>query len=134
MKIIGTYFLSRVSGIGLLGAAISTLLCYFTIMCLNLYFMISKTGFRVKVTSVVVKPLISGILCGLSAVLTSFALGFTPFYGRIGTIIAIGVAAVVYFAVLVALKGLNRYDVLMMPKGQKLCALLDKFNLLEKGE
>ena len=54
--------------------------------------------------------------------------------GRIGTLASIAAAVVVYVVVFVSLKGLNRYDVMMMPKGQKLCALLDRFNLLEKGE
>ena len=41
---------------------------------------------------------------------------------------------VVYVVSLVALKGLNRYDVMMMPKGEKFCAVLDRFGLLDKGE
>lgn len=133
VKIIGTYILSRVHGFGLLGAAISTLLCYFIIMCLNLFFMFTKTGFKIK-AGIFVKPLISGILCGVAAILVSILMNNTPFYGRIGTIVSIAIAAVVYFISLIVLKGLNRYDVMMMPKGAKLCSLLDRFNLLEKGD
>lgn len=133
VKFLGTLILPRISGLGLLGAAISTLLCYFTIMCLNLYFMFSKTGFKIKAKNVFAKPLISGILCGAAAVVTSLIMGLTPFYGRIGTIVSIAVAAIVYFVSLIAFKGINRYDVMMMPKGQKLCSVLDRFNLLDKG-
>lgn len=134
VKIIGTYFLSRISGFGLLGAALSTVLCYFTIMCLNLFFMYTKTGFAIKASSVFIKPLVSGVLCGISAIGVSYLVGKTPFYGRIGTLLSIGAAVVVYVVSLVALKGLNRYDVMMMPKGEKICAVLDRFGLLDKGE
>ncbi len=134
VKIIGIYFLSRIPNFGLLGAALSTVLCYFTIMCLNILFMYTKTGFKIMPSKVFAKPLLSGILCGISALAVSFIINKTPFYGRIGTLVSIGVAVVVYAVALIAFKGLNRYDVLMMPKGQKLCAILDKFNLLDKGD
>lgn len=134
IKIVGTYILSRIENFGLLGAATSTLLCYFTIMSLNLYFMFSKTGFRIRAAAVFAKPLAAGVLCGAFAVMSSIFLNKTPFYGRIGTLISIAIAVVVYFVSLIALKGLNKYDVMMMPKGQKLCTILDKFNLLEKDD
>ncbi len=130
VKIIAIYFLSRVPDFGLLGAALSTVLCYFTIMCLNLFFMYTKTGFTLKISKIFIKPLASGILCGAAALLVSGLMSD----GRIGTLASIAAAVVVYVVVFVSLKGLNRYDVMMMPKGQKLCALLDRFNLLEKGE
>ena len=134
VKLVCTYLLSRIPSFGLLGAALSTVLCYFTIMCLNLFFMYTKTGFSVKPSRIFTKPLFSGVLCGIAAVAVSFLVGKTPFYGRVGTLVSIGVAAVVYLVSLVAFKGLNRYDCMMMPKGAKICALLDKFNLLDKGE
>ncbi len=134
VKIIGTYFLSRLPQLGLIGAALSTLFCYFTIMCLNLYFMFSKTGFSINIIKLIIKPLISGILCGVSAVLTSFFVTGTAVGGRTGTLLSIAVAVVVYFISLVIFKGLNRYDCMMMPKGEKICKVLDRFNLLDKGE
>ena len=134
IKVLCTCFLSRIPNIGLLGASFSTVLCYFTITSLNLYFMYSKTGFRVRASKIFVKPLISGILCGMSAIAVSFFIGKTPLYGRTGTLLSIAVAGLVYVVSLVAFKGINRYDVMMMPKGAKLCAVLDKFNLLDKGE
>ena len=134
VKIIGTFFLSRIPSFGLLGAALSTVLCYFTIMCFNLFFMIKTTGFSLSVKKVILKPLTAGILCGISALVSDALLSNTAFGGRIGTVVDILVAVIVYFAALVALKGINKYDVLMMPKGQKICAVLERFNLLEKGE
>ncbi len=134
VKIIGTYFLSRLPQLGLIGAALSTLLCYFAIMCLNLYFMFSKTGFSINIIKLIIKPLISGILCGASAVLSSILVSGTAVGGRTGTLMSIAIAVIVYFVSLIIFKGLNRYDCMMMPKGEKICKVLDRFNLLDKGE
>ena len=134
VKIIATYFLSRIADFGLLGAALGTLLCYFTIMCLNLFFMIKMTGFVPKASRIFVKPLVSGVLCGVTAIAVSVFGARLPLGDRLVTIAAIGAAVVVYFASLLLMKGINRYDVLMMPKGQKLCAILERSNLLEKDE
>lgn len=134
VKIIGTYFMSRIPSFGLLGAAFSTVLCYFVIMCLNLFFMVKTTGFTLKAGRALVKPLCAGILCGIAAVCSDRLLSLTDINGRICTMVAILVAVVVYFVSLIVFRGINRYDVLMMPKGQKLCSILERFNLLEKGE
>ena len=45
VKIVATYFLSRIPDFGVLGSALGTLLGYFTIMCFNLFFMMTKTGY-----------------------------------------------------------------------------------------
>lgn len=134
VKVISLIFLSRAFAPGLLGAALSTLLCYFTIMCLNLVFMFKKSGFAIKPLRLLAKPMISGILCGFAAYYTAELASFASMSNRICTLLSIAVAAAVYFVSLVVMKGLNRYDVMMMPKGAKLCKLLDRFNLLDKGE
>ncbi len=132
VKVIVTYFASGIPNIGLLGSALGTLLCYFTIMSLNLFFIIKKTKYVPHVGRIFVKPLISGILCGAVALGVNVLLSKTPLSGAIATIASIGAAGVTYVVTLLAMKGLSRDDVMMMPKGEKLCRVMDKFNLLEK--
>ncbi len=134
MKIIGTWFFCRIPGLGIVGSSIGTVLCYFTITSLNLLFMAKTIGVFPNVRRVFLKPLTAGVVCGVSAFAASTLLGALPVNQKLGTLVSIGIAAVVYIAVLLALKGIGRYDVLMMPKGEKLCRVMDKLNLLEKGE
>ena len=134
VKIIATKYLSMIPNIGLQGSAMGTVLCYFTIMILNLVFMAKTVGVFPNVKRVFLKPLIAGIFCGVSAFVTSFVLNTTAINEKIVTLFAIAVAVLVYVVILLALKGINRYDVLMMPKGDSLCKMMDRFNLLEKGE
>ncbi len=132
VKIAATYFLSRVSGLGLISAALSTLLCYFTIMCINLFFMVRETDFVPKASKIFVKPLLASIVCGGVAFAANFFMSSMEIAERLCTLVSIAAAAAAYLIVLLSLKGLSRYDVMMMPKGEKLCKILDKFSLLDK--
>lgn len=132
VKIAATFFFSSVPGFGIRGAAIGTALCYFTIMSFNLFFMVKFVGVFPSVRRVFLKPLVAGASCGACAFALSHLLGMLPVNQKLVTLFSIAVAAVVYVVVLLALKGIDRYDVLMMPKGEKICSVMEKFNLLEK--
>ncbi len=131
VKLIMTYLISGIPGIGILGSAIGTALCYLTIMSMNLYFVIRYTGFVPQIRRVFLKPLISGILCGVVAWGIAYALsGHLP--AKLVTLASIACAALVYVVVLLFIKGINRAEVLMLPKGEKICAFLEKRGWLGK--
>lgn len=131
VKLIVTYILSGIPGIGILGSAIGTALCYLTIMCMNLFFVIRYTGFVPHIRRVFLKPLISGILCGVVAWALAYLLsGHLP--AKLVTLVSIAGAALVYVVTLLFIKGINRAEVLMLPKGEKICGLLEKHGWLGK--
>ncbi len=134
VKLVSTYVISGIEGTGIMGSAAGTMLCYFTIMAFNLFFVIKYTGYVPKVAKIFVKPLVSGICCGAAAIVVSKALDAVGFNYNITTVAAIGVAVVTYAAVLLLSKGLSRDDIRMMPKADALERMMDKFNLLEKKE
>ena len=132
VKIVLTYILSGVPGIGANGSAVGTAACYLTVFAFNLYFVIKYTHFVPHIRRIFLKPLSAGILCGATAVLT-----VRLFSGRIPdkllTLIAILLAAVIYAGTLLLLKGFDRTDILMLPKGEKICRAMEKCGLLEKN-
>ncbi len=131
VKIILTYTLSGIPQIGVVGSAVGTAACYFTIMCFNLYFVMRYTKFVPSIRGIFLRPLVAGICCGITAIVASRLFGgFLP--GKLVTLGAIGLAVIVYVAVLLLIKGINREDVGMLPKGDKICAVMDKYGLLEK--
>ncbi|MBP3580862.1 MAG: polysaccharide biosynthesis protein [Clostridia bacterium] len=134
VKIIATWFFSTIPGIGIIGSAIGTVLCYLTIMSLNLLFMEKTVGVFPNIRRVFLKPLTAGVCCGICAVAVSYALDALSIHAKLVTLLSIACAALVYVVVLIMLKGISRDDVLMMPKGDSLCRIMDKFHLLEKGE
>ncbi len=128
VKLVVTYFATGIPNIGILGSALGTLLCYFTIMAVNLFFIITKTGYIPNAARIFLKPLFAGVCCGVTALGVSAVLP----EGSIFTLVSIAAAGCVYVAVIMASKGLSRVDIMMMPKGEKICKVFDKLNLLEK--
>lgn len=136
-KIISEYFLLRIPGLGINGAAISTVACHFTILLLNFIFMQRCTGYLPNIKNIFMKPFVAGALCGVGAFLTYGGLERLlggQLSGRSGELAclvpAVGVAALIYFIALSVMKGFVREDIMMLPKGKKLCSLLEKIKVL----
>lgn len=125
LKILVNYFLVSTPEINIVGVPIGTLVCYVTITVLNFISLVKYTKIIPNFISCFIKPLISAVLCGVAAY---FVYSFTnAIFGiKLATLVAVLVAAIVYFVVLLLLKTLQKYDVLSMPKGDKLYALLTK--------
>lgn len=130
IKILSTWIISGIQGVGIMGSAIGTALGYFTIMSFNIFFVITKTKFVPSIRKIFLKPLIAGICCGAAALGLSYLLG----EGKLNTLICIGGAVIAYAVVIVLIKGINRADVMMIPGGKHICRIMDKFNLLEKEQ
>ncbi|HPW00090.1 MAG TPA: polysaccharide biosynthesis protein, partial [Oscillospiraceae bacterium] len=71
----------------------------------------------------------AGFACALSAksvwLLTQGWIGSRP-----ATVLAIVVAVVIYVAVVLAIRGVPKNDIKMLPKGEKIAELLAKHHLL----
>ena len=82
-----------------------------------------------RIRDVFLKPAVAGLLCGVAAVMAVKLLdGHMP--DKLVTLAAILIAAFVYGAVLLVIRGVAREDLLMLPKGEKLCRVMDKCGLL----
>ena len=137
IKCVVEYILLHIPGVGINGAAISTVVCHFTILLLNFIFMLKFTGYLPNIKKIFMKPFIAGALCGAGAFLTYRGivhLSDGRLSGRSGEIVclvpAVFVAALIYVVSLSAMKGFVREDIMMLPKGKKLCSLLEKIKVL----
>ena len=130
-KIILNFVLVGNPNINIKGAPYSSLACYAVIVIYNLVALIRETKVKPDFVSVFLKPLISGAMCGGAAYLaygllhTKLALGNT-----IATAVSIVVGGVVYFAMLLIVKGFAKDDIEMLPKGEKIAKVLEKLKLL----
>ncbi len=130
VKIISAYILLGIPNFGVLGAAISSMLGYFTIMSLNLFFVIKYTGFVPGIRNIFAKPFISAATCGIVAVAVKILLVNILGNSKFITMIAIAAAAVSYFFMLIILKAFNEDDFKLLPKGEKICRFLKKIHAL----
>lgn len=91
VKCVSSVFLLKQYGI--IGAPISTFLCYLTVTIINFAFVVRVSGIKLEFNVVFLRPLIGSVLCAFTAMLT---FRFTR-----NCILAIILAAVVYAAVII---------------------------------
>ena len=130
VKMLGDYFLIGNPALNIMGAPISTALCYWLIAVINLFHIRRLTGSLPPIGKTVCRPLAATI--GMSAAIfivqrvlngaLSAAPGTMP--DKLITLACIGVAVAVYAVLLLALGAVERDDVLLLPKGEKIADIL----------
>ncbi len=125
IKVLVNYYLVSIPSINIQGAAIGTLACFLFVFLAHLITLILCTKIIPNVWKTILKPLIAALMCGLSTV----ALNLSSL-GKIGTVLEIAVAAVVYLIVLIILNTFEPDDVMSLPKGEKILKLLTKFKII----
>ncbi|MEE1144409.1 MAG: polysaccharide biosynthesis C-terminal domain-containing protein, partial [Acutalibacteraceae bacterium] len=116
--------------INIVGAAYSTLACYTVIVTLNLTSLMRHSGVMPNLWGTLGKPAISGILCMITAGATSTLFGNLGLSLVVSTAISVTLGGIVYIFVLFALKTLTKEDIKLLPKGEKIAKVLEKFKLL----
>ncbi|QNK40930.1 putative polysaccharide biosynthesis protein [Caproicibacter fermentans] len=125
IKIVLNYTLVGIPEINVMGAGTGTLVCYFLITFLALYFLIRETKVMPNLFAIFVKPLLaSAISVGAAWALQKFAAKIIS--ADFATILAILTAAFLYLFLILWFRALNRQDIIMLPKGQKIVKILEK--------
>lgn len=133
------YFLIGIPEINIKGAVFGTAFFYLLCIFINYSVLRKETGVRIDIKTVIVKPLIAAVLCGVSAwgsyELLSSVLTFGDMNSRLNgnslaCIISIGIAVVVYAISALLLKTLVKNDILLLPKGEKIAKILEKYKLI----
>lgn len=132
VKFISAYILISIPAIGIYGAPISTLLCYFTAMMVNFFFMAKYTRCVPGIRRVFLKPFIASALCALCAMGSYYVLKLVLGEGRMITMLSIVIAAVVFFFSLFLIGGLTKTDILLLPKGEKIYRLLLRLKVVKE--
>ncbi len=138
-KVICNFIFVGIPKLNIYGATIGSIVCYVIIISLNLYYTIKISGCRIKVMSVVIKPLGCAAVCAVSAYMSQAVFSHIFKFGEassrlngynVSTLLAVGVAMVVYVACLFVCRAISREDVVMLPKGKKIAKVLEKYDFL----
>lgn len=138
-KIGFNYLLIGIPEINIKGAVFGTAFFYFVCIIYNYAVLRKETGVRIDIKTVILKPLVSAVLCGVAAWgsyrLLSSVLTFGDMSGRLNgnslaCIVSIGVAVVVYAISILLSKTLVKNDILLLPKGEKIAKILEKYKLI----
>lgn len=136
-KAIFNFFLIPYLGID--GAPLGTLLCYTIISALNIVCIVRFSGIRFRLGSFLLKPVFAALIMGaVGFVLGTFVTtpgflasdaGFMMKAAAIaGEILLCGA---VYLCAALAVRAIRREDLLQLPKGEKLAAVLTRMKLLK---
>lgn len=138
LKIAANYIVVAMPTVGIYGAPVGNLPCFGLCLLLDLFIIARVIPRRPQYVEVFAKPVLASLLMGAAAwavyglaekILSRVPEGETQAVlsrtgGAIATLGAIGVAAVVYGVLIVALRAITRDDLSLMPKGDKIVRLL----------
>ncbi|HCA28535.1 MAG TPA: polysaccharide biosynthesis protein [Ruminococcaceae bacterium] len=113
--------------INVIGSAYSTVACYTIMVILSFVFLKRIMGMKLRWRSIFLKPLFATVCCSTAAwavngILSRFV------SNSISVLSAISVAVFVYIWALLSIRAVKREDVLMLPKGQKIAQILEKYD------
>ena len=138
-KILCNFILVGNPKLNIYGAVVGTILFYVIIVTCNMASLLRISKVHVRWSSVFLKPLICAVLCGVTAYATNGLLNrIFPAdtsksilnMGTISALIAIALAAIVYLISLLLIKGVAKEDISVIPKGEKIAKVLEKYGLL----
>ncbi len=130
LKIIINCTLVSMPSVRINGAPFGTLACYGAILVCNLIVLYRLQKYKPKFISVFLKPVLcSAVSVGGAYGIYSIVVNAIP--DKLATLFGIFVAALLYVIFIFTTKSLDRYDVLLLPKGQKLCEFLTRKGLIK---
>ena len=126
-KVVANYILIPI--IGMYGASLSTILCYFIIALMNFIFVLKITG---KIEGVLInigKILLSSVLAIGIGFLICFGLEhLIPYY--LSSLLSVLVTFVVYFILVFKTKIIVEDEIKLIPKGDSICKILKRIRLI----
>lgn len=131
IKIAMNYVLVANPAINIKGACYSSAVCYLVMVVINIIQITKATKIKLNYVSIFVKPFIAAIFCGIGAWGANYLLvDVLGVQSRMTTLLAIGAGAICYAVAILLLKGIAKDDVEMLPKGEKIGKVLEKFGFL----
>lgn len=129
IKVIVNYNLVAIPQINIDGAPIGTMVCYCTVMILNMIWIIRVTGCRFGLLEYIVKPVFSALVMGFVTYMLYNGIGAVT-GNLVALAVSVLVAVIVYFSMLLVVKAFAEEDIRMLPKGDKLVNIFKKFHLI----
>lgn len=138
-KVIINFILVGIPAINIKGAVIGTFCFYLITVSVNFNALLKETGVKINYKSVFFKPLFCAALCGVGAwafsglsnnFLPSFEINSRISTATVSAVIGIIVAVIVYVLALLFTRSIVKEDVKMLPKGEKICKILEKYDFI----
>lgn len=115
VKVVSMLVLMQFTSMGILGAALSTVLCYAVAGIADTVYVIRKTRMNISYTDTFAKPLFSSIIMGF-AVFAVYTLGSKLGHPTLATLASLCVGVAVYGGLMILLRPFSNSDLEFLPK------------------
>ncbi|MBQ4342158.1 MAG: polysaccharide biosynthesis C-terminal domain-containing protein [Clostridia bacterium] len=122
LKVVSMIVLMKFTQLGVLGAAVSTVLCYVVAGIGDTWYTLTHAGIRLNWFDTFGKPLLSALVMGV-AVYFAYGLVYRMGHPTAATLGSVAVGVIVYCACLFVLRAFNKDDLSFMPASKKLARL-----------
>ncbi len=122
-KVVVSYIFARNISINIVGSAIGSLVSNLLMVIIAMFLLVKSTKIMPDFLSGAIKPMVSAVVCGVSAYVCSYVLELNLFF-------SIVISAILYLIVLLVLHTFSKNDILMLPKGKKIVIILEKLHLM----
>ena len=130
VKVSINYVLIGIPTINILGATIGTAVCYLVVAVLNLSYIKKVINFKYSIVNMFLKPIIASIGMGI-VVFYSYDYMYVSLKSNgVCTLLSILIGIIIYGALILAVGGIKKEDLEMLPFGEKVSGVLFKIRLL----
>ena len=130
VKVVLNYLLISKPEINVIGAVISTDVCYLVAAVFNIIMLGKFTKTKLYISEILVKPTLCSIVMGLGCV-GAYKILSLVFGNTISTLISILIGIVIYLISMLLINGITEKDLKAVPKGEKLAEILMKRQLMK---
>ncbi len=130
LKIPVNYFLISDPKINIVGAVISTIVCYAAASCINLYMLVRTTHIKLEFKSIFVKPVVASAVMGVSCLAVYYLIYMVLPINNLACIAAIVVGALVYLIYMLLMGGITQTELRYVPGGNKFYNICKKYGWL----
>ena len=130
VKLVLNLVLIRNPAVGIYGAPIGTVACYFTMAVINFYFVVKYVGVHIGFIKNFIKPFIGTLLASVVTVFTYWLVDLKC-SSSVATCVSILMTIIAYFVLLFLLRAFQRSDIIILPKGEKIYRFLSKHKLVK---
>ena len=133
IKLVLNIVLVPIPKIGVIGAAIATVICHITACCISYNILRKTIKLQFTFTKIILKPLFASAAMGICSY-GSYLLLKGIINQNLITIIAIIIALLVYILSIIILKIFTKEEIFMLPYGRKLYKFIKNIRITKNGE
>jgi len=123
LKVLVSYFFARNISINISGTAIGSLVSNVLMCTVAGALLLKITKIRVNFTSVLIKPFVASLLCGVSAYLCAYIF-------ELNIMISVVISAIIYLVFLLMLHTFSKSEIKMILNCKKIVIILEKLHLI----